>query len=87
MLRQLLGRFIPRRRPFPRRAVRAAEADTHQPPSETVLGEAYQLHAAMHGPNRLLPADALPARLSVHEDAKPGAEPSGHARSMPRRVC
>jgi hypothetical protein len=87
MLRQLLGRFIPRRRPFRTQAVRAAETDTHEPPSNTALGEAYQVHAATHGPNRLLPVDALPTRLGVHEEAKPGAEPSIHEQSMPRRVC
>ena len=87
MLRQLLARCIPRRRLYHRRAVRAAEADTHEPPSDTVLGEAYQLHAAIHGPNRLLPMDALPTRLRVHEEAKPGAGPSIHEPSMPRRVC
>ena len=87
MLRQLLARYIPRRRPFRTRAVRAAEADLHEPPSDTVLGEAYQVHAAIHGPNRLLPVDALPTRLSVREEAIPGADPSIHAQSMPRRVC
>jgi hypothetical protein len=86
MLRQLLVRCIPRRRPFRMRAVRAAETDTHQPPCDTVLGEAYQVHAAIHGPNRLLPVDALPTSLSVHEQAKPGTDPSIPEQSMPRRV-
>jgi hypothetical protein len=87
MLRQLLARFIPRRRPFRTRAVRAAETDTHQPPSDTGLGEAYQVHAAIHGPNRLLPMDALPTRLSVHEQAKAGTVSSLREPSMPRHVC
>jgi hypothetical protein len=78
MLRQLLARFVPRRHPLRLRAVRAAETDTHEPPRNTVLGEAYQVHAAIHGPNRLLPVDALPTRLSAHEEAKPGADPGIH---------
>jgi hypothetical protein len=86
MLRELLARFILRRRPFRMRAVRAAETDAHEPPCDTVLGETYQIHAAIHGPNRLLPMDALPTRLSLPEQAKPGADPSIHEQSMPRRV-
>jgi hypothetical protein len=60
MFRQLLARLIPRRRPFRTRVTQATEASTHEQPRDTVLGEAYRAHAAIHGPNRLLPADALP---------------------------
>jgi hypothetical protein len=60
MFRQLLARLFPRRRPFRIWAIQATEVDTHEPAYDAVLGEVYQTHAAIHGPIRLLPADALP---------------------------
>jgi hypothetical protein len=60
MFRQLLARLIPRRRPFRVTAIRAAEVGTHEPLCVTGLHEVYLAHAAIHGPNQLLPVDALP---------------------------
>jgi hypothetical protein len=60
MFRQLLARLVPKRRPFRIWVVQATAADTHKPPCDTVLGEVYHIHAAIHGPNQLLPVDALP---------------------------
>jgi hypothetical protein len=60
MFRQLLARLIPRRRPFRTWVTQATEASTHEQPRDTLLGEVYHAHAEIHGPNRLLPEDALP---------------------------
>jgi hypothetical protein len=60
MFRQLLARLFPRHRPLRIRAIQAIEVGTHEPGYAAVLGEVYRTHAAIHGPNRLLPADALP---------------------------
>jgi hypothetical protein len=49
MFRQLLARLFPRHRLGP-----------HEPPCDTVFGEVYRAHATFHGPNKLLPVDALP---------------------------
>jgi hypothetical protein len=76
MFRQLLARLVPKRPPFRMRVVQVAETDALAPPPDTVLGEVYQVHAAIHGRNKLLPVDALPARLSVHEQARSEADPN-----------
>ena len=60
MFRRLLARLIPMRRPFRRWATRATEASPYESLCERALGEVYHTHAAMHGPNRLLPGDAFP---------------------------
>ena len=60
MFRQLLARLIPTRHPFRVSAMQATEAGTPELPCHTVLGEVYRAHAAIHGPNQLLPEDALP---------------------------
>ena len=60
MFRQLLAWLVLKRRPFRIWAVHASAADTHIPPCDTVLGEVYHTHAAIHGRNQLLPVDALP---------------------------
>jgi hypothetical protein len=60
MFRQLLARLFPRRRPFRIWVIEATEVDTHKPAHHAVLGEVYQAHTAIHGRNRLLPADVLP---------------------------
>lgn len=60
MFRHLLARLIPRRRPFRTRVTQATAASTHEQPRETTLGEVYHAHAAIHGPNKLLPVEALP---------------------------
>jgi hypothetical protein len=60
MFRQLLARLIPKRRPFRRWAAGATEPRKHEPPCEAVFGEVYRAHAAIHGPNKLLPGDAFP---------------------------
>jgi hypothetical protein len=86
MLWQLLVQLIPKRHPLRMRAMQAAETDTHEPPSDTVFGEVYHIHAVIHGANKLLPVDALPTAPSVHEQAKPGAYRSFDERSMPWRV-
>ena len=60
MFRQLLARLIPRHRLFRIRAIQVANVGTHEPPCDTALGEVYHAHAAIHGPNELLPLEALP---------------------------
>jgi hypothetical protein len=60
MFRYWLARLIPRRRPTGLRAKQAAEAITHELSCETVLGEVYYAHAAIHGANQLLPRETLP---------------------------
>ena len=60
MFRQLLARLIPKRRPFRGRAARATEPRKREPPCDTVLGEVYRAHAAIHGFNKLLPGEAFP---------------------------
>jgi hypothetical protein len=76
MFRQLLAQLIPRRRPFRREAVHTAETHAPEPPSDAGFGEVYHVHAAIHGSNRLLPVDVLPARLRGHEQAPPEADPN-----------
>jgi hypothetical protein len=68
MFGHLLARLIPKRRPFRRWARQATEASTHEPLCDMVLGEVYHAHAAIHGPNNLLPGDAFP-------------DPSAHPRA------
>jgi hypothetical protein len=60
MFRQLLARLIPKRHPFRSWATRATEPRKCEPPCDTVLGEVYQAHAAIHGFNKLLPGEAFP---------------------------
>lgn len=60
MFRHWLARLIPKRRPLRLRTKQATEAITHELPWETVLGEVYHAHAAIHGANQLLPRDTLP---------------------------
>jgi hypothetical protein len=55
----------------------------------TELAEVYARHAGRHGPNRLLPAEVLPARVHVPRHAEPspqGAAPDGRTAepSMPK---
>jgi hypothetical protein len=40
--------------------MQAPEPHTHEPPCARVLGEVYHAHAAIHGPNKLLPENAFP---------------------------
>jgi hypothetical protein len=75
MFRQLLARLIPRRRPFHTWVTQTIEASTHEQPPDTILGEAYRAHAAIHGPNRLLPADALPGPPEHPRTGEPEGEP------------
>jgi hypothetical protein len=75
MFRQLLARLIPRRRPFRTCVTRATEASTHEQPCYTMLGKVYRAHAEIHGPNRLLPEDALP---DPPEQARAEANPRSH---------
>lgn len=60
MFRKWLARLIPRDRRSRLRAKQATEAITHEFPRDTVLGEVYYAHAAIHGTNQLLPREMLP---------------------------
>jgi hypothetical protein len=60
MFRHWLARLIPKRRPLRLKAKQATEAITRELPCETVLGEVYHAHAAIHGANQLLPRGTLP---------------------------
>jgi hypothetical protein len=57
----------------------------------TALAEVYARHAARHGPNRLLPAEVLPAhgRVPGHAEPSPqGSGPDGHtAEPSTPRAC
>jgi hypothetical protein len=57
----------------------------------TELAEVYARHAARHGPNRLLPAEVLPAHGRVPGPAEPspqGSGPDGRtAESSTPRAC
>ncbi len=59
-------------------ALQAAETDAHEPPCDAALGEVYHVHVTIHGPNKLLPVDALPTCPSVREQVQPGADQSLH---------
>ena len=74
MLRQLLARLIPRIRPLLTWVTRATEASTHEQPRNTILSEVYHAHATIHGPNRLLPADALPDPPEHTRSSETGGE-------------
>jgi hypothetical protein len=74
MFRQLLARLIPRRRPFRTRVTQATEASIHEQPRNATLSEVYHAHAAKHGPNRLLPADALPDPPEHTRSSETGGE-------------
>jgi hypothetical protein len=54
----------------------------------TALDEVYMRHAGRHGPNRLLPAEVLPAHGRVPEPAEPsvqGVGPDGRTEAMNSR--
>jgi hypothetical protein len=57
----------------------------------TELGEVYTRHAGRHGPNRLLPAEVLPAHWRVPRHAEPSPQNSGPdgrlAEPSPPMVC
>ena len=57
----------------------------------TELAEVYTRHADRHGPNRLLPAEVLPAHGRVPNDGEPspqGAGPDGRtAESSAPKAC
>ena len=76
MFRQLLARLIPRHRPSRRRATRATEASPHESLCERALGEVYHAHAAMHGPNKLLPGDAFPDPPEHAHTGETGSKPT-----------
>jgi hypothetical protein len=40
---------------------------THEPPCDRVFAEVYLAHAAIHGPQTLLPQHALPSPPRDHE--------------------
>jgi hypothetical protein len=78
LLLQWLLQFAAKRHSFRSHGAQAVEPDTCKPGFDTMLGEVYYAHAKIHGPNKLLPVDVLPARRSVHRRAqiKADAEPA-----------
>jgi hypothetical protein len=57
----------------------------------TELDEVYTRHAGRHGPNRLLPAEVLPAHGHAPRHAEPSPQDSGPdgrtAESSPPTAC
>jgi hypothetical protein len=56
----------------------------------TELAEVYARHAIRHGPNRLLPAEVLPAHGWVPKDANPspqGGGPDGRTAEHSTKAC
>jgi hypothetical protein len=76
MFWQLLAQLIPRRRPFRTRTVLTVKTVTPEPPGDTALAEVYAAHAAIHGPQKLLPLHTLPSPSSCHEPEKPNTKPT-----------
>jgi hypothetical protein len=74
LLLQWLLPFAAKRYPFHSPGAPAVEPDTCKPRCDTMLGEVYEAHAKIHGPNKLLPADVLPARRSVSRPTQPRAD-------------
>ena len=70
-----LAQRILRHRPFRRRTVPPIKTVPHEPPRDRVLAEVYFAHAAIHGPQKLLPQDTLPSPSSRHELEEPKAAP------------
>jgi hypothetical protein len=75
MFWQLLAQLILRRRPLRTRTEPTVKTVTHEPPRDTALAEVYSAHAAIHGPQKLLPLNTLPSPPSCHEPEKPKAAP------------
>ena len=74
MLLQWLLQFAAKRYPCRSPGAPAVEPDTRKPRRDTMLSQVYEAHAKIHGPNKLLPADVLPARRSVSGQARPRAD-------------
>jgi hypothetical protein len=72
---QLLAWLIPRHRPWRTRTVPTVETVTPEPSYDTVLAEVYSAHAAIHGPNALLPRHTLPSFSSCHTPGERKAAP------------
>jgi hypothetical protein len=75
MFWQFLAQRILRHRPWRTRTVPPVKTMTHEPPCDRALAEVYFAHAAIHGPQRLLPQHTLPFPLSCHELERPKAAP------------
>jgi hypothetical protein len=61
MFWQFLAQLIPRRRRFRAQTVPSVKTVTPEPPRDTELAEVYAAHAAIHGPQKLLPLQTLPS--------------------------
>jgi hypothetical protein len=75
MFWQLLAQLIPRRRPFRTRTAPTVKTVTPESPRDAALAEVYSAHAAIHGPNKLLPLNTLPSPPSCREPEMPKADP------------
>ena len=78
MLLQWLLQLAAKRHSWRSHGGQAVEPDTCKPRCDSMLGEVYYAHAKIHGANKLLPIDVLPARRSAHRRAqtKADAEPA-----------
>jgi hypothetical protein len=70
LLLQWLLQVAAKRHPFRWPGAPAVEPDTYKSRCDTMLSEVYHAHAKIHGPNKLLPADVLPARRSISRQAQ-----------------
>ncbi len=75
MFWQFLAQLIPRRRPCRTRTEPTGKPVTPEPPRDAALAEVYAAHAAIHGPNQLLPLQTLPSAPSGHAPEQPKADP------------
>jgi hypothetical protein len=81
---QWLLQLAVKRHSFRPHGAQPVEPHTCKPGCDTMLGDVYYAHTKIHGANKLLPVDVLPARRSVHRRArtKADAEPARGRRAL-----
>ena len=67
MFWQFLAQRILSHLPFRARRMPTVKTVTHEPSCDRALAEVYLAHAAIHGPQTLLPQHALPSPPRGHE--------------------
>ena len=75
MFWQFLAQRILRHLPFRTRRVPTVKTLTHEPPCDRALAEVYLAHAAIHGPQKLLPQHTLPSPARGHDLERSQAAP------------
>lgn len=72
---QFLAQRILRHRLWHTRMGPPVKTTAHEAPCDCALAEVYWAHAAIHGPQRLLPPHTLPSPRSGHEPEQPKTAP------------